>query len=375
MELRRTFHREANSHRMARRRVVLRERQMAEEIADFRDFILHLLADGGPGLHPGGTASLDEIKRGKGYCPGNIRWLDKTGQARNRSNVRMVRMPGGREIPLCEGADKRKLDRATVRQRVNRGWTPEEAISVPRGARRRAATPVPEPPKTTLAPRQRRVPLAPIIRATWEAAWAEAFPLAPAPSPWTRAERGQMQIIIEAVRPMKADPVDFIRFVVRRWRDIRATAFGWMKVPPPNFPNIAFLANWHRRSYVFDAYATHIEQPRINALSGEEGAMARMLAVGMSHDEALIEIGRQRAAAAGSEKVRKAREHLARTVAALEKERAALRAQHMALVPPAPPPGQGLIPRPAFDHGSNPFEAEVLELADPSTIGAWEDEP
>jgi hypothetical protein len=56
-----------------------------------RDGFVNFLADMGP--RPPGT-TLDRMKKGRGYEPGNCRWATPTMQTQNRRNARLVTLDG-----------------------------------------------------------------------------------------------------------------------------------------------------------------------------------------------------------------------------------------------------------------------------------------
>jgi hypothetical protein len=90
-------------------------------------FIADVIAE--IGLPPPGT-SLDRIDNNRGYEIGNIRWANYQEQQRNKRSNRLLSF-GGRMICLAEAAELTGKGSATIKKRLNRGWTDEEACTVP----------------------------------------------------------------------------------------------------------------------------------------------------------------------------------------------------------------------------------------------------
>ncbi|MBZ9798805.1 hypothetical protein [Mesorhizobium sp. ES1-4] len=97
---------------------------------DFGNF----LDEVGPRLRPEYT--LDRVKPGELgglYEPGNVRWLDKKGQANNRSSTRMLTAFGEYQS-VSVLAEQYGQKRNTVLNRIDRqGWSVEEALTGKRG--------------------------------------------------------------------------------------------------------------------------------------------------------------------------------------------------------------------------------------------------
>ena len=115
----------------------------------FDDFLLHI------GPRPDGQHSLDRIDNDQGYRPGNVRWTDrKTQQNNRRQQKRYVTDYGwgigktpalphvgrgsclsalvphaGKLQTVAEWARELRMDAATIRQRLERGMAPEQALS------------------------------------------------------------------------------------------------------------------------------------------------------------------------------------------------------------------------------------------------------
>jgi len=86
------------------------------------------LEDMGP--RPPGT-SLDRFPNPKGdYEPGNCRWATAKQQNRNQSRNRLLEFRGQAK-PMAEWAEECGISRFTVRDRLQNGWTVEEALTTP----------------------------------------------------------------------------------------------------------------------------------------------------------------------------------------------------------------------------------------------------
>jgi hypothetical protein len=95
--------------------------KVCERWAKYENF----LADMGP--RPDGM-TLDREDNDKGYEPGNCCWANKTAQLRNtRANVRYDFR--GLQLVLPEIAELTGIPKDTIRMRMKRGWTLEEAVA------------------------------------------------------------------------------------------------------------------------------------------------------------------------------------------------------------------------------------------------------
>lgn len=71
--------------------------------------------------------TLDRINPNGNYCPENCRWITIQEQQRNRTNNRLIEWNG--EIHCCNEWDEiLGYTSGTIRQRLNRGWTLEDAM-------------------------------------------------------------------------------------------------------------------------------------------------------------------------------------------------------------------------------------------------------
>lgn len=98
-----------------------------EWLAGSRDFISWALASGWkPKLQ------LDRVDNDGPYSPDNCRFVTGVVNQRNKGNI--IRMADGR--PVVEVVEEMGISAAMVRGRIDRGWSPEEAVALPYGFHR-----------------------------------------------------------------------------------------------------------------------------------------------------------------------------------------------------------------------------------------------
>lgn len=92
----------------------------------FKAFVAFLTSPGGPGLRPSLQHSIERLDVNKGYFPGNIGWVLKHEQPKNRRNCWLV---GGQ----CAAEAARDVDmhRACLVNRLKAGRTEAEALGMP----------------------------------------------------------------------------------------------------------------------------------------------------------------------------------------------------------------------------------------------------
>jgi hypothetical protein len=81
------------------------------------------------GRRPAGM-TLERVDNNKGYGPDNCKWATVTEQHDNMRTLRMVTAFGITK-PLAKWARERQMEKATLKRRIQRGWTPEEAVTAP----------------------------------------------------------------------------------------------------------------------------------------------------------------------------------------------------------------------------------------------------
>ena len=91
---------------------------------DFENF----LADVPP--KPGRGYQLDRIDNNGDYAPGNVRWaLPKQNNRNRRSNLLLTFK--GRTLCMTEWAEETGLPATTLKQRLQKGWDTEKALTTP----------------------------------------------------------------------------------------------------------------------------------------------------------------------------------------------------------------------------------------------------
>lgn len=94
--------------------------------ASFADFLADV------GRRPFASATLERKNNDGNYEPGNVHWVGRREQARNRSSNRMV-VVGGVKMSLAEAGEHcaEGISTATLQCRLDRGWPVETAMSLP----------------------------------------------------------------------------------------------------------------------------------------------------------------------------------------------------------------------------------------------------
>lgn len=212
----------------------------------------------------------------------------------------------------------------------------------------------------------------------WRDAWAEAFP-GQQPKPLGNIER-KMLMTLRArleIGNKSFDWFDFLGFVVIEWRAIRDRDFAWMTAKPsPEHPDVRFMCSQKFTTKFFDAYARRHDKRELEAATGDRETYLRLTQNGMTHDEAVREMGKQDAHVALAQERKRALDHLTGQARSLqiERERLAQRqAQPIERAPPAPAEGHTkLIDRPPVNHGCNPWENPHLIYVEDVPFRAFE---
>lgn len=121
-ELRAAFPGEAQCHRDMLSRARAGEAIVSDDIKSFRAFLLTV------GERPNKLWTIDRINPADPeYAPSKIRWADKRQQANNRTTTIFLNVDGTLK-PLTSWARQTGQNANTIRQRIKRGYTHEEAV-------------------------------------------------------------------------------------------------------------------------------------------------------------------------------------------------------------------------------------------------------
>lgn len=82
------------------------------------------------GERPSLDYTLDRIDNGRGYEPGNVRWVDWLTQERNRRNTIMV-THDGRTLTVGEWSEQTGIPAIVIRRRLRSGWESGLALTKP----------------------------------------------------------------------------------------------------------------------------------------------------------------------------------------------------------------------------------------------------
>jgi len=115
----------------------------------------NFLADMGP--QPEGMV-LDRTDNSGGYQPGNCQWVTPKTSARNTRRNRMV-TAFGQTACVSEWAERTGINKTTIVLRLNRGWSPEAALTVSTSNKQNAAMAQLAPILQQLAPLLRQAGL------------------------------------------------------------------------------------------------------------------------------------------------------------------------------------------------------------------------
>lgn len=73
---------------------------------------------------------IERINNDLGYCPSNCKWATRHEQSRNRRNNCVIGFNGKYQC-LVDWAEETGINRNVIAGRLNRGWTPENALTEP----------------------------------------------------------------------------------------------------------------------------------------------------------------------------------------------------------------------------------------------------
>lgn len=74
--------------------------------------------------------TIDRVDSAKNYCPENCRWVDVMTQNHNTNRNINITF-GGKMMCLSEWARALKINRNTLRARLDKGWSVEKALTTP----------------------------------------------------------------------------------------------------------------------------------------------------------------------------------------------------------------------------------------------------
>ena len=95
-----------------------------EWVESFEAFITYM------GSAPTQAHTIDRIDTNGHYVPGNVRWATRSEQQRNRRDNRTINV-GGKCVCLAEAAELNGRNPQTLRGRIRKGWSVENALSEP----------------------------------------------------------------------------------------------------------------------------------------------------------------------------------------------------------------------------------------------------
>lgn len=89
------------------------------------------------GSRPGKNFEIDRIDNDGDYEPGNVRWVTKVRNCRNRSTNRLITFNGER-LCIADWSDRTGIPAQVIRERINEGWSAKDALTKPKKRRANA---------------------------------------------------------------------------------------------------------------------------------------------------------------------------------------------------------------------------------------------
>jgi hypothetical protein len=191
---------------------------------------------------------------------------------------------------------------------------------------------------------------------TWRDAWVETFPGSPCP-PWPIRDQAIVRKVTERVKLAGIEPLVFVDWSVRQWRQIMVSEFAWMdKRSPPALPEPMFLAKFVGQ--FLNRWSVDEETTRLSRDMSREGEIEKLIRSGMSYEDALIAIGKRK----GVAEKRAEFDAQAREAARL------MRVAQQTPQTPLPSRSRRRMPVLQVNHGTNPHDTGDLAMPDFSSM-------
>lgn len=100
-------------------------REWAEDFEAFREWAMaHGYRDG---------LTMDRVNNNKGYEPGNVRWISRKAQARNRTTNTYLTVDG-KSMKMVEWVELYGVPDYVIVKRLQAGWDVKDAVTIPAGS-------------------------------------------------------------------------------------------------------------------------------------------------------------------------------------------------------------------------------------------------
>lgn len=212
----------------------------------------------------------------------------------------------------------------------------------------------------------------------WRSAWNVGFPGSP-PKMLLPMERGMLAKAQVRIVGMGINWHEFFEWSVTNWRHVMTEKFSWMtKKPSPAYPEIQFLCTLKFMNAFLEAWACRKEHDEHQNSEGEAGLLRKLTASGMSHEQAIYEMGRRKGQIIGRAKDHAASAEISQQARIVEVAKASLEVERREFFrQQAQAKSAKVATRPTIDHGNNPFEnpdaaGEIDKIAE-ITFGAWDE--